>query len=200
MSDRTYLYRFYDEWFSLLYVGITSGIVSRFEDHMKSKSWWDEARHIDIERYDTRAAALAAEKRAIRRESPLHNIQHGTAAPKPPERAVIRGQGFTSPADLIYVMRAWGLSNQALGDIFGVTRQAVSKWVAHGIPIARVDEFERLARATEDVITVGTSVPLAALVRRRITRDGRCILQMARGSRSVDEAIRLLNILKVAAA
>ena len=36
MSEHTYLYRFYDQWFSLLYVGITSGIPTRFENHAKS--------------------------------------------------------------------------------------------------------------------------------------------------------------------
>lgn len=199
-NGATYLYRFYTDMFDLLYVGITSGLVDRFEAHMKSKDWWHGVRHIDIERYPNRASALAAEKRAIESERPRHNVIHGTAAPKVAERSMIRGKGLTSPDDLKYVMRCWGVSQQVMAEIFGVTRQAVSKWVAQGIPAARIHEVALLAVATEDVLLADSQMPLAARLRRPLLKDGSCLLEVIRTSGGVDQTVRLLRLLADVAA
>jgi predicted GIY-YIG superfamily endonuclease len=72
------LYRFYDRTNVLLYVGITVNLGERMQQHAGSKDWW---LHVDrsatrIEYFDTRSAALDAERDAIKSEKPLHNDQH----------------------------------------------------------------------------------------------------------------------------
>ena len=74
--NRTALYRFYDSEELLLYVGITTRVDRRFEQHKRSKSWFNLAARIEIEYYETRGEALAAEAHAIQSEEPLFNIIH----------------------------------------------------------------------------------------------------------------------------
>ena len=198
-DDRTYLYRFYGDGFTLLYIGITSGLVDRFEAHMKGKDWWQDVRHIDIARYDTRALALEAEAKAIRDEGPAYNVQHGTASPKPHAKVFTRGSGLTSPADLRYILRAWNVSISAGADVFGVTRQAATKWLKAGIPAARIGEVQDLAEITEQ-LCAASPTPLAVLIRRPLTRDGSTLLSLMRESGDPRRAIALLATLRVDAA
>lgn len=71
-----FLYRFYDEASTLLYVGITMDPGSRWKDHSKEKPWWEHVRSMTSQPYPTRAAVFAAEREAIKAEGPLHNIVH----------------------------------------------------------------------------------------------------------------------------
>lgn len=70
------LYRFYDHYYNLLYVGITSSLGHRLGQHEASKSWWDQVRHVDVEHFDTRKEVEIAEIRAIKLERPAYNIAH----------------------------------------------------------------------------------------------------------------------------
>ncbi|MFI7073604.1 GIY-YIG nuclease family protein [Micromonospora sediminicola] len=70
------LYRFFDRTDALLYVGITMNLPARLKQHRKDKHWWLQVTNIVIEPFETREAALAAEKKAIRDESPVYNDQH----------------------------------------------------------------------------------------------------------------------------
>jgi predicted GIY-YIG superfamily endonuclease len=80
------LYRFFDQSDVLLYVGITVDIGARFKKHRSDKPWWDQVDHIGIEHFDTRREAEAAEREAIQREQPLHNVVHNLfVAPAPAE-------------------------------------------------------------------------------------------------------------------
>lgn len=76
------LYRFYNDSGQLLYVGITNDPARRLGEHADSKSWWPTVRGITIDWYDTRAMVTAAEKRAIRVENPLYNVQHKPDIPR----------------------------------------------------------------------------------------------------------------------
>lgn len=69
------LYRFYNDGGQLLYTGITNNPDRRFTEHAKEKHWWTTVRGISVDWYDDRETVLAAEKRAIRIERPLHNIR-----------------------------------------------------------------------------------------------------------------------------
>ena len=70
----TTLYRLFDIDDVLLYVGIAGNPGRRFEEHSKTKPWWSLVDHVDLEHYDTRWEAAAAERHAIETEAPLHNI------------------------------------------------------------------------------------------------------------------------------
>lgn len=76
MNDRTALYRFYDADGALLYVGITYDIGIRFHNHSRKKEWWPAATDLTVKWYETRDLAMAAEREAIKTESPVWNIQH----------------------------------------------------------------------------------------------------------------------------
>lgn len=70
------LYRFYDAAGALLYVGITLDPVARWRQHRDDKPWWTDVAHITVDTYPDRATVLDAERAAITRERPLHNVQH----------------------------------------------------------------------------------------------------------------------------
>lgn len=79
VTQPTSLYRFYDTYGQLLYVGITRRGRGRFHDHAADKAWWAAVHTARIEHYETRQDALLAEAAAIRDEAPLHNTQHNAA-------------------------------------------------------------------------------------------------------------------------
>lgn len=67
------LYRHFDAEGNLLYVGVSLSSLSRLRAHSHRSSWFRRVARIDLEHFDTRAQALAAESRAIANESPRHN-------------------------------------------------------------------------------------------------------------------------------
>lgn len=79
-GDRTMLYRFYGSEGQLLYVGITDSPHTRWATHARknAEGWWADVCVVHSEWYPSRAKAEAAEKQAIRREGPLHNVSHST--------------------------------------------------------------------------------------------------------------------------
>lgn len=77
----TALYRLYDEDGKLLYVGITCDPGARFAQHKADKHWWPRVARKDIEWYDKRANAAAAEEMAIRVKDPVFNYEHSRYRP-----------------------------------------------------------------------------------------------------------------------
>lgn len=76
---RTALYRLYDEAGVLLYIGISHQPDVRFEQHSKVKDWWPQVARREVQWFDDRPSAAAAEADAIRTEDPEHN---GTYSPR----------------------------------------------------------------------------------------------------------------------
>lgn len=74
--EATALYRWYDVEARLLYVGISNQPVRRTGQHDDHQPWWREVRSATVEWLPTRAEALEAEERAIKREHPEHNVVH----------------------------------------------------------------------------------------------------------------------------
>lgn len=74
----TSLYRIYADDGELLYIGISANIVRRFANHRQWRDWWWQASRIDLEHFNTAAAAEDAERRAILTERPTHNVQHNS--------------------------------------------------------------------------------------------------------------------------
>jgi predicted GIY-YIG superfamily endonuclease len=72
----TSLYRFYDATGALLYIGITNSIPRRLGEHDERKPWFANAVRATFEHHPSRAAALTAEKKAIKKEQPRYNIVH----------------------------------------------------------------------------------------------------------------------------
>lgn len=75
------LYRHFDAQGRLLYVGITVDPGRRWKQHQADKPWWAEVAQTTYEQHPDRASVLAAEREAILREEPLHNVVHNRRAP-----------------------------------------------------------------------------------------------------------------------
>lgn len=73
MSERTALYRLFDEAGDLLYVGITNDPEVRWSYHARQKEWWPKVHRRAVEWKATRAEAETAEAEAIGRENPRWN-------------------------------------------------------------------------------------------------------------------------------
>ena len=69
------VYRLYTETDELLYVGMTTNLLSRMRSHRSKhgKDWWDFVDYIVTESCETLYAAQAKEILAIAQEMPEHN-------------------------------------------------------------------------------------------------------------------------------
>lgn len=81
------LYRHFANDGALLYVGISLSWPARTKAHAGGSRWFDLVAKVEIERFETRDAALDAERNAIKAEKPQFNIIHNrvdatTAKPK----------------------------------------------------------------------------------------------------------------------
>ena len=78
----TYVYRAYGEDDQLLYVGMTDDVGQRLRGHRyQGSAWLAEMAYPTVESYSDRDSAHIAEIEAIISESPLYNVQPGTARP-----------------------------------------------------------------------------------------------------------------------
>lgn len=74
---KTALYRHYDADGVLLYVGVSDVFHKRCTEHGSGSEWFSGVASSSVLWFETRAAALAAEKAAIIAERPLFNMSHG---------------------------------------------------------------------------------------------------------------------------
>jgi hypothetical protein len=65
------------------------------------------------------------------------------------------------------ILLVWGLSQTAAGGLFGVTRQAVTKWRDGGVPTDRVEQVADVAAATDLLVRHLKRERIPAVVRRR---------------------------------
>jgi hypothetical protein len=72
----TDLYRHFNAKGELLYVGVSIRTLVRLGQHRENSCWYGEISDCKIEHFDTREAALAAEKAAIENEQPRYNVHH----------------------------------------------------------------------------------------------------------------------------
>jgi hypothetical protein len=77
------LYRLWNHCGALLYVGISGHPKDRFKQHAADKEWWTYVEHWTVEWHPDRAAALAAEAKAIVDESPAFNASGVCTVPAP---------------------------------------------------------------------------------------------------------------------
>lgn len=67
---------------------------------------------------------------------------------------------------LVRTMEVWGLTHADVARMFGVTRQAVAKWIAVGVPAERAAAVGDLAAATDLLVRHVRRDRIAAVVRR----------------------------------
>ena len=71
----TQLYRHFNAANELLYVGISLSTVVRLSQHKEGSKWYSDIAKVVIENFESRQAALDAEKIAVQSENPKHNVQ-----------------------------------------------------------------------------------------------------------------------------
>lgn len=72
--SKQHLYRHFDKNGKLLYVGVSTSALKRLAEHKQSSHWYYEITNVTIENFDSRDAVLKAEREAIIKEKPLHNL------------------------------------------------------------------------------------------------------------------------------
>ena len=76
-------------------------------------------------------------------------------------------------------LRAWDLSQAEAARCFGVSRQAIGKWLRHGAPAARKAVLSDLAAATDLLVHYLKRDRIPAVVRRPIQAlDGISLLEL----------------------
>jgi predicted GIY-YIG superfamily endonuclease len=70
----TQLYRHFDEGRKLLYVGISLSTFARLSQHKDHSEWFEKIKTVEIQHFQTRDEAMAAERQAIKTENPKFNI------------------------------------------------------------------------------------------------------------------------------
>lgn len=88
---------------------------------------------------------------------------------------------------LTRVMRRWDLSRTQLASLFGVSRQAVTKWLTDGVPADRAAQVADLEAITDLLEHYLEHERIPAVVRRRAPRlDGASLLELVAAGRSQD--------------
>ena len=84
MSDKPIaLYRHFDKDGQLLYIGVSANTMARLSQHQQTAQWLIKAVKMTTEWFSDRQIALEAEKIAIEKEKPIHNIKHNAAVHPP---------------------------------------------------------------------------------------------------------------------
>lgn len=99
----------------------------------------------------------------------------------------------TARQSLARICRVWGLSQAQAATLFGVSRQALGKWLSRGVPSERLEAVAYLAAATDILVHYLKPDRIPAVVRRKATRlGGKSLLDLVRADhpREVLEACR----------
>lgn len=74
--------------------------------------------------------------------------------------------------ELQRILLVWGMRPAEAAVLFGVSRQAVGKWLAGGVPPARAPEVADIAAATDILVRYVVRERIPAVVRRPADRLG----------------------------
>lgn len=114
-----HLYRCYSVNGDLLYIGISASAIARLAQHAEASHWFNEIARVDIEPFNTREEAEAAELEAIGTEDPLFNIRHKRGNSLPPIGPLDLGQRYKieEAAAFLRISPSRLLEKRRLGEI-----------------------------------------------------------------------------------
>ena len=72
------VYRHWDKYDNLLYVGCTCNITKRTYEHLTTKDWSQEIHKITLEHFENKELALKAESNYIKKELPKHYLKRSS--------------------------------------------------------------------------------------------------------------------------
>lgn len=122
------LYRHFDAQKNLLYVGVSLSAVARLSQHMNDSGWADQIASIKVERFPSRAEALAAETKAIQTENPKFNVQK--VLRKEPERSEAHAREGVRLIRQVALKPVYNLTEA--GQALGMSSSAVSILIFEG--------------------------------------------------------------------
>lgn len=132
---RTSLYRHFDSNGELLYVGISLSALHRLGQHKDHSDWYQSIANVTLEHFETREEALEAEREAILRERPLHNIHHRYSAKKAQRKieeklTAIAQAKEDLTARIVYLNPVYTLESAA--EALSVSKRLLMLWVREG--------------------------------------------------------------------
>lgn len=129
MANKYYLYRHFDKEGILLYIGVSLNSIKRLSQHQNNAHWFPFIRQIKIESFDTREAALEAERIAITIENPLHNLL------RPSVKEQRENNNEISSKDLIRRIVQFNPTYRIcdVAGSIGTTEKQVKEWIGKGI-------------------------------------------------------------------
>jgi len=87
--------------------------------------------------------------------------------------------------DLDRILAVWNLSQSDAARLFHVTRQAIAKWRAHGVPERQIETVAQLAAATDLLVRHLKRERIPAVVRRPSARlGGQSLLDLVAAGRT----------------
>ena len=85
------------------------------------------------------------------------------------------------------ILQAWALNQSEAARLFGVSRQALGKWLVRGVPSERVQAIADLSAATDLLVRYLKRDRIGAVVRRPAAAlDGQSLLDLVAASRTRD--------------
>lgn len=85
------------------------------------------------------------------------------------------------------VLDVWGLSQSEAAVLFGVSRQALSKWLHRGVPAERITAVADLSAATDLLVRYLKRERIPAVVRRPAPAlQGRSLIELVGAARTGD--------------
>jgi predicted GIY-YIG superfamily endonuclease len=104
----------------LLYIGVSDDWTRRLREHWHVKDWAADITSVTLENFPDRRAVLSAERKAIKSEKPLYNIQHNNSLPDREEAAAC--MTAADIAALVMLLLAAGCM------IYALSQAAITKY------------------------------------------------------------------------
>jgi predicted GIY-YIG superfamily endonuclease/DNA-binding transcriptional ArsR family regulator len=158
MTERTALYRLYDDQDRLLYIGIAKDPKRRWWQHARDsgETWWPDVARKQVQWFADRESAAEAEAAAIRSEGPPHNSQHVSGYDNP-------ANGWRRQA-LPPSQRGRELRYELLERGFRLHRQSEIRGVS--IPTLLAEKIRE--RIASGVYAVGSKIPTNSVLIREL--------------------------------
>jgi hypothetical protein len=131
-QQKCQLYRHFDSTGKLLYVGISKSAVYRLSQHQHVSPWYHLIEYVKIENFDSREAALAAERKAVAEENPIYNKNLKSAGPVLP---LTRAAVTASRVELLKRVTTFNVAYtlEELGQMFHCGRKVFVDLVNRGL-------------------------------------------------------------------
>jgi hypothetical protein len=139
------LYRCFDSYGRLLYVGITHDFTKRRREHRARSAWWPQVARVSTVIYPLRNQALVAERIAVRTELPVYNVVYALASGAPHRVAVksSRYQPSSQTTGIYQIMETFRAAIQRADDARDADIRAASAGGMRQVDIIKATGLSR---------------------------------------------------------